>query len=230
MADLTTRVESDVASHGLTIFAVASNFVYDVVESAQRRGFTSTLIDNLGTADRDLPNLEKLSDRSDRARPFTLGLSSAHHRGQALVACADQGFRQPFTLVDPTAIVAHSTTFGHSAYVNAGVTIGPHTHIGCAASINRSASLGHDNNIGFSTSVGPGAILAGHVTLGSCVSVGAGAVILPDVVVHDGATVGAGAVVTHDVDAFDVVVGNPARVLRQSDIIPLLTCPYCDAR
>ncbi|MSW96954.1 MAG: hypothetical protein F2808_01065, partial [Actinobacteria bacterium] len=136
MADLTTRVESDVASHGLTIFGVASSFVYDVVESAQRRGFATTCIDNLGTADRDLPNLELLSDTSDRRRPFTIGLGSAHHRGLALVASAEKGFRQPFSLVDPTAIVAHSTTFGHSAYVNAGVVVGPHTDIGCGASIN----------------------------------------------------------------------------------------------
>ena len=44
--------------------------------------------------------------------------------------------------------------------------------------------------------------------------VGSGATILPGVVIGQGAIVGAGAVVTKSVDDFDVVVGNPSRVIR----------------
>jgi UDP-2-acetamido-3-amino-2,3-dideoxy-glucuronate N-acetyltransferase len=47
-------------------------------------------------------------------------------------------------------------------------------------------------------------------------SIGAGAVILPGVRIGRGAMVGAGAVVTADVPAKKVVVGNPARVLRDA--------------
>ncbi len=228
MNPATSPQDGGVVRPGLSVFGVASHFVHDVVESAQRQGFVPTCIDNLGSADRDLPNLEALSEASDTDRPFTLGLSSARHRGLALVASSKAGFRVPYSLVDPTAVVAGSATFGHSAFVNAGVVVGSHTRIGCASSINRSASIGHDNAIGFSASVGPGAVLAGQVTLGAFVSIGAGAVILPKIVVHDGATIGAGAVVTRDVGAFEVVVGNPARILKKSEVTPLLTCPFCD--
>ncbi len=45
-------------------------------------------------------------------------------------------------------------------------------------------------------------------------SIGAGAVILPGIRIGSGALVGAGAVVTRDVPINKLVVGNPARVLR----------------
>jgi maltose O-acetyltransferase len=53
------------------------------------------------------------------------------------------------------------------------------------------------------------------VTLGRNVWVGGAAVLLPGVSVGDNAVIGAGSVVTRDVPANCVVVGNPARVIRQ---------------
>jgi acetyltransferase-like isoleucine patch superfamily enzyme len=47
-------------------------------------------------------------------------------------------------------------------------------------------------------------------------SVGSGATILSNVVIGENAIVGAGSVVTKDVPANMVVVGNPAKVLRQT--------------
>ena len=221
-------VTREVLSEGVSIFAVASPYAFDVVESAERHGLAVTCIDNFGAADSLLPNLERLSEVTSTSRPFGIGLASAGQRGAALIACAEAGFSLPYQLIDPTATIARRVTLGHAVYVNAGVVVGTRTHLGCAVNINRSASIGHDNDIGFSTSVGPGAVLAGHVRLGAHVSVGAGAVILPEIVVHDGATIGAGAVVTRDVAAFEVVAGNPARVLKKSEVTPLLTCPFCD--
>src|SRR3954449_815667 len=48
-------------------------------------------------------------------------------------------------------------------------------------------------------------------------SIGSGATIMGGVTIGAGALVGAGAVVTRDVPEGTVVVGNPARVLRQRD-------------
>lgn len=48
---------------------------------------------------------------------------------------------------------------------------------------------------------------------GACISMGA--IIMPGVIVGEGAIVGAGAIVTKDVPAWTIVVGNPAKVIKQ---------------
>ena len=47
-------------------------------------------------------------------------------------------------------------------------------------------------------------------------AIGTGAIIMPGVTIGAGAMVGAGAIVTADVQDGTVVVGNPARVIRQA--------------
>lgn len=53
------------------------------------------------------------------------------------------------------------------------------------------------------------------ITLGDNVWLGGGVIVLPGVTIGDDSVVGAGAVVTKDVPAGVVVVGNPARVVRE---------------
>lgn len=66
----------------------------------------------------------------------------------------------------------------------------------------------------------PGAYVDGHpasngnIVIGSDVWVGKDAKILGGVTIGHGAVIGAGAVVARDVAPYDIVVGNPARVLR----------------
>ncbi len=59
-------------------------------------------------------------------------------------------------------------------------------------------------------------------------SIGANATILSGLTIGRHAMVGAGAVVTSDVPAHAVVVGNPARVVRLTDAVPMdhATSPY----
>lgn len=206
----------------LLVYAVASPYAWDVVESARRAGYDVRCVDNAGGADPRLPALTEVA----QDLPFVLGLSSAEHRGRAAIAAREAGLTQPVALADPTATIASTVTFGHGAYVNAGAVIASHTTIGCQVNVNRSVSLGHDNVVGFGASFGPGVVTTGGVRIGAGAFVGAGATILPDVVIGAGATVGAGSVVIRDVAAGETVVGNPARVVRTREVEEL-RCPHC---
>ncbi|MCU1513976.1 MAG: acetyltransferase [Microbacteriaceae bacterium] len=209
----------------VAVFAVASPYAWDVVESVTRLGKDPVCIDNFGGADERLP-LTSI-DEAQRG-PFVIGLSSADARADAAKAARDAGFSTPIDVVDPTAIVASTVVVRHGAYVNAGVVIGSHAMIGCHCNVNRSASIGHDSRLGFAASVGPGAVLAGGVIVMTRAFVGSGATILPGITIGRGATVGAGAVVTRNVDEGAIVVGNPATVLRRVEIDWTEdTCPHC---
>ena len=216
---------SDMDAHRLTIFGVASPYVWDVLEVATAREWKVTSFDNIGGADERLPGLRR---DADLITPMAVGLGSASGRAAAARAAFDAGFRDAVSLVAPFSSVASTATLSHGSFVNAGAVIGSHSSIGCHANVNRSASVGHDNTLGFAATVGPGAVLAGHVVLAARASIGAGAVVLPERSIGMGATVGAGAVVTRDVENYAVVVGNPARVLRiDQPNVAETTCPHC---
>lgn len=55
----------------------------------------------------------------------------------------------------------------------------------------------------------------GNVTIGNDVWIGYGAVILSGVTIGDGAVIGAFSVVTKNVNPYEIVAGNPAKVIRK---------------
>jgi maltose O-acetyltransferase len=91
-----------------------------------------------------------------------------------------------------------------------GVTIGDRTLIGYRSQI---LSMNHR------VPEGGGEIFsAGHVgmpvRIGQDVWIGSNAIILPGVTVGDGAVIGAGSIVTKSVEAYCIVAGNPAGIVR----------------
>ena len=89
------------------------------------------------------------------------------------------------------------------------VSIGDHTMIGPNVQIYTPA---HDLQ---AETRSQGWEVAKPIDIAENVWIGGGAILLPGVKIGRNAVVGAGAVVTRDVPANTIVVGNPARVIRQ---------------
>jgi sugar O-acyltransferase (sialic acid O-acetyltransferase NeuD family) len=121
---------------------------------------------------------------------------------------------QFITLVAAEAWTATDIVIGDGTYVGPGALINRHVRIGRHVSINIGATVSHDTTIGDFSTLSPGCHLAGQVRVGPGVLVGIGAVVSDGLSVGEGAIIGAGAVVVEDVPENTVVVGNPARKLR----------------
>jgi sugar O-acyltransferase (sialic acid O-acetyltransferase NeuD family) len=149
-----------------------------------------------------------------KACGIILPMFTPAHRKQALEDARKREFSLAETIIDPTSIIAKSTTVGAGVYVNAGCTLGGGGEIGDFVLINRGANIGHHARLAAFVSIGPGAVVAGGVRIGRGAVIGAGAVVLPTVEIGANAVVGAGAVVTKSVAPNCVVVGNPARIAK----------------
>jgi sugar O-acyltransferase (sialic acid O-acetyltransferase NeuD family) len=207
-------------SRGIVIYGAGSPVVADIEESIARAGLTVI------AAVRNVPGDVYLLDRSclveltDLSRetidsPFIVPLFGPGNRQTAAAEAIDHGFREPYSLIDPTAICPRSLEHGPGLYVNAACAIGAGSRFDRFVFINRGASVGHHAEFGAFVSIGPGAVLAGQIRVGTGSVIAAGAVVLPKVSIGANAVVGAGAVVTKDVPDHRLVVGNPARIVRE---------------
>lgn len=107
------------------------------------------------------------------------------------------------------------------------VEIGVHSHVACATikgantvlgdyvKLDDSVHIAHNCRIGKAVIIAAGATIGGGVVIGDYAWIGLGAVIKQKVKVGKYALVGSGANVVSDVPDGMVVVGNPARVVRE---------------
>lgn len=119
--------------------------------------------------------------------------------------------------IHPAAVLALSVQLGQGITIMAGAIVNPDTRIGDNVIINTGAIVEHDCEIAAHAHISPGAVLCGGVRLGIGAHVGAGATVRQYVTVGECALVGAGAVVVKDVLAQTVLVGVPARPVREAN-------------
>ena len=206
------------------IYACRTDYTTEIQEILLRSGFEKgLLLDNLldetgrSAGESGVLSLADL-DKLLCERSVVVPLLTPGFRYRVVGEAQRAGLSTFPSLIDPTSVIAASAVIGEGTVINAGVVIGGETRVGRFVHINRSASVGHHNNIEDFSTVGPGVVLAGRVHLSRGVFVGAGAVCTPNVHIGPNATVGAGAVVVRNVSAGTVVVGNPARTLREDGV------------
>lgn len=115
----------------------------------------------------------------------------------------------------PTAFIADSVKIGNGSQILANSTVCVETTLGRGCIINTGATVDHECRLDDGVHICPGANLAGCIEVQRYCMIGTGAVVLPRLKIGEGAIVGAGAVVIEDIPPYTVVVGNPARVIRE---------------
>ena len=148
------------------------------------------------------------------------------------------------TVVYEGVVIGDNTQTGHNSVIREDVKIGKKCVIGTNTTVDGFSEIGnfnliHSNSyicakskIGNSVFVGPGVKFANdkfpestqdgrepHTNykgpiIKDNVKIGLGSIILPNVIIGENSLVGAGSVVTKDVDPNIIVVGNPARKLK----------------
>ncbi len=119
------------------------------------------------------------------------------------------------SVISPAAHVFPSARIGRNALIFPGAYIGSQVAAGDMLCAHGNAVVEHHCTLGHNVLLSPGVSLANSVKVGSHCFLGAGADSVPESTIGCGAIVGAGATVVEDVKPHYVVVGQPARVLRE---------------
>jgi len=158
-----------------------------------------------------LPELYK-----DDVRHAFIGLGTVGDtspRRQLYEKARAQGF-QIVQAIHPQAILSPSVEIGHGPTIMAGAVINANARLGDNVIVNTGAIVEHDCVIGDHVHVATGARLASTVHVDGGAHIGVGASVRQCIRIGRNAIVGAGAAVIDNVLDNVVVVGVPARILK----------------
>ena len=125
--------------------------------------------------------------------------------------------------IKPLDIICKSAYFENKELIGKGVQLFPNSiiqtdsRIGDYSILNTGSILEHHCEVGNGVHIMPGAVIGGNVKIGNYVTIGLNATVMPKVTIEEGAYIGAGSVVNKDVKKNQVVVGNPAKLLRLAE-------------
>jgi sugar O-acyltransferase (sialic acid O-acetyltransferase NeuD family) len=158
-----------------------------------------------------------LAERFPDARFSTwLGGVGSYLRRPAVIAGLGLPPERFVTLVHPTAYVSRRARLGRGVIVFQHCTITNNVTLGDHVVVLPQTVISHDDEIGAYTAITGGVAIAGQVRVGPRCYLGTNCSIHPGVEIGEGCLVGMGSVVLHSTPPFQVVVGNPARKLRDA--------------
>jgi sugar O-acyltransferase (sialic acid O-acetyltransferase NeuD family) len=118
--------------------------------------------------------------------------------------------------VSPFSHVGHFDNFiGEGCNIMTGTVITNSIKIGKGCLINLNCTIGHDSILGDFVELSPGTHISGNCTIGDMTQIGTNVTILPKINIGKNSIIGAGSVVTKDIPDNVLVVGVPAKILKE---------------
>ncbi|MFZ2282375.1 MAG: acetyltransferase [Lutibacter sp.] len=120
------------------------------------------------------------------------------------------------SVISPLAIIgSYDVKIGVGSNVLSGAVFSNSSTIGKGCIIYYNSIITHDCIIGDFVEISPAVTLLGRCKIGSYSQIGANATILPDITIGKNVIIGAGSIVTKDIPENCVVVGVPARIIKE---------------
>lgn len=120
------------------------------------------------------------------------------------------------TLIHPSAIIPKGfCDIGKGVLFSPLVQLSPDTTIADNCILLPNSFIGHDSTLDRFAHVATNGVIGANVYVGKGVHIGSNATIREKITIGDFSLVGAGSVVLKDVPENTIVVGNPAKILRQ---------------
>jgi UDP-2-acetamido-3-amino-2,3-dideoxy-glucuronate N-acetyltransferase len=209
---------------GVVVGEGVSFGAYVVVHAGTVIGDGCTIEDHAVLGKR--PRLARHSGAQGEVRALELGAGVSVGTGTVVFAGASVG---PEAILGDQAFVRERTWIGEGSVIGRGSVVDNDVVVGARVRVQTNVYLTAFTIVEDDVFVGPGALstnddtMARHdagmpirgATLRRACRVGGGAVLTPGVEIGEEAFVAAGAVVTRDVPARAVVMGVPARVVRE---------------
>lgn len=143
-----------------------------------------------------------------------IGSEKNYWNRKAIIDSAGIPLDRYITIIHPTAFVSKTAKLGVGTVLLQHVTVASNVSIGNHVVVLPNSIVSHDVEVGDYTCISGGASISGRVRIGQSCYVGTNASIIGDTRIGDYSLIGMGSVVLADVESKKIVVGNPARFLR----------------
>lgn len=151
-------------------------------------------------------------------RRFTIGVGNPVLRNKLTEKFIRIGGTLTSVISSKSEIGSYGIEIGKGCQILGGVKISNDVKIGVGTMIYYNSVITHDVILGDFVEISPSVNILGRAKIGSFTHIATGAIIFPDVKIGDNVIVGAGSVVTKDVADNSIVVGVPAKIIKDNNI------------
>jgi sugar O-acyltransferase (sialic acid O-acetyltransferase NeuD family) len=146
---------------------------------------------------------------------FTIGIGTPKYRYLMGKKFEDWGGRLTST-ISPFSHIGHfGNTIESGGNIMTGTVITNDVRIGKGCLINLNCTIGHDTVIEDFVELCPGVHISGNCKIGRLTFIGTNATVLPNITIGQNVIIGAGALVTKDLPNNVLVMGSPAKVIKE---------------